>query len=285
MASGTPGPNAGQSEHWNSNEARRWVTEQDGYDRMLAPFATALLGAVDPATDTRVLDVGCGTGLTTCEAARVATAGRAHGLDISRAMVDGARVRAAEARLTNVTFAVGDAQTEDFAADVDVVISRFGVMFFDDPVRAFANIRTALAPSGRLVFVCWQALAENAWMMVPVAAAARHVSLPDSASVDGPGPFSLGDRERVHAVLNAAGFSGIGVEPTTASILLGGGGTLDEAVAFLRATGVARALFADVPEATVERAVAEIATAVEPYMTPDGARLDAAAWVVTADAG
>ena len=174
-----PAPNAAQSEHWNSDEVRRWVTEQDRFDRMLAPFATALLEAAPLGAASRVLDVGCGTGLTTCEAARIATAGGARGLDISGQMVEAGRARAAAEGLVNVTFDVGDAQTERFAAEVDVVISRFGVMFFDDPTAAFANIRTALAPSGRVAFVCWQSLSANPWMAVPLEAAARHVAVPD----------------------------------------------------------------------------------------------------------
>ena len=277
-------PNAAQFEHWNSDEARRWVTDQDRYDRMLAPFAEALFAAAPLTTRSRVLDIGCGTGITTCEAARTASGGTARGLDISYAMVEGARTRAVEAGLTNVTFDVGDAQTESFAGDVDVVISRFGVMFFDDPIRAFANIRTALAPTGRIAFVCWQELLVNPWMAVPAAAMARHVELPGVGSAHAPGPFAFGDREYVLEILDAAGFTDVAVDPMTTSVLLGGGGSLDDAVKFLRSTGIARALFADVPPATVERAVAEIATAIEPYVTADGARLEGAAWIVTAAA-
>ncbi len=277
-------PNAAQFEHWNSDEARRWVTEQDGFDRMLAPFADALFSAAPLTTRSRVLDIGCGTGLTTCDAARTAASGSARGLDISLAMVDGARARAASVGLTNVSFDVGDAQTEHFAADVDVVISRFGVMFFDDPTRAFANIRTALTPAGRIAFVCWQELDANPWMAVPAAAMARHVELPGGGSAEAPGPFSFGDRDRVLRVLDRAGFTDVSVEPMTTSVLLGGGGTLDDAVAFLRSTGIARKLLADVAAPTVERAIAEVTTSIEPYLTADGARLDGAAWVVTAAA-
>lgn len=274
--------NASQVEHWNGEEARHWVTDQDRYDKMLAPFATALIEAAALAPDAQVLDVGCGTGPTTCDAARAAAQGHARGLDISRPMIEAARTRAARQDVTNATFEVGDAQTYAFRPEVDVVISRFGVMFFDDPHAAFKNLHTSLAASGRLVFVCWQDLFDNEWMAVPGLAAAQHVPLPDLGPPDAPGPFSLGDPERVRNLLKSAGYTRIAIDPFDTTMLLGGGGSLDDALTFLRSTGMARALFADAPAETVERAVDAVATALEPYVTPDGVRMGAAAWLVVA---
>jgi SAM-dependent methyltransferase len=274
--------NAAQAEHWNSEAALHWVTDRDGHDRMLAPFATALLEAAALTPDDRILDIGCGTGPTTCEAARIASRGHVRGLDISRPLIEAARSRADELGVTNVAFDIGDAQTDSFTPEFDVVMSRFGVMFFDDPAAAFANLRTALDPSGRLVFVCWQDLFVNEWMAVPGLAAAQHVPLPDPGPPDAPGPFSLGDADRLRELLGAAGYSEVAIDPFETSILLAGGGSLEGAVSFLRSTGMARALFADAPPDAVERAVAAVRSALEEHLTPEGVRLGAATWLVRA---
>ena len=172
--------NVGQAEYWNTGEAQHWVVEQDRYDRMLAPFGRRLLEASAPAPSARVVDIGCGTGQTTCDVARSLATGHALGLDISRPMVEAARIRATNLGIANATFEVGDAQTHLFEAEsADVMMSRVGVMFFDDPVAAFGNMRTALRSEGRVVFVCWQDLMVNEWMAVPGIAAAQHVPLPD----------------------------------------------------------------------------------------------------------
>ena len=277
--------NAEQAAYWNADEARHWVADQDRYDRMLAPFAVRLLGAVAPGREARVIDVGCGTGATTCAAARAASHGHALGFDISRPMVEAARVRAARDGLANVSFEVGDAQTHAFdPGAADVVMSRFGVMFFDDPVAAFANIRAALHTDGRLVFMCWQGLLANEWMAVPGVAAAAHVPLPDSGSSEAPGPFAFGDADRVRDVLGAAGFRDIAVGGVEEPILLGGGGSLEDTTAFLLNTGMARALFADAPSDAVQRAIQAVTAALEPYVTPEGVRIGAAGWLVQASA-
>jgi SAM-dependent methyltransferase len=277
------GTNAEQREYWNADEARHWVHEQDSYDRMLAPFSTRLLDAAAIASGDSVIDIGCGTGATTCAAAGAAAEGRALGLDISRAMVEAARARASREQITNVTFEVGDAQTRRFESGrADVVMSRFGVMFFDDATTAFANIGTALRPAGRLVFVCWQPLFDNEWMAVPGLAAAQHVPLPDPGPPDAPGPFSLGDPDRIRSVLDGAGYRDVVIDPLDDAILLGGGGTVDDTIRFLRGTGMARVLLADAKPEAVEAAVESIRDALTPFASPDGVRLGAAVWLVQA---
>ncbi len=155
-------------------------------------------------------------------------------------------------------------------------------MFFDDPVAAFANLRTALRPDGRIVFVCWQDLADNEWTLVPATAVAAHVPLPDLGEPGAPGPFAFGDAERLRTLLTQSGFGEIGIEPVADSILLGGGGTVDEAVDFLRGTGMARTLFSEASPDEVARAIEAVRAALAPYQTPEGVRLGAAAWIVTA---
>ena len=222
---------------------------------MLAPFTPALLDAAAPARSDTVLDVGCGTGGTTVGAARLAADGRATGIDISEAMVDGARRRAEREGVTNVAFAVRDAQTDDLGGGVDLVLSRFGVMFFDDPVTAFSNLRRTLTPAGRLGFVCWQPLFVNEWMTVPALAVAEHVPLPEPPGPGVPGPFSFGDPDHVRSVLGAAGFGAVTVDAFEASVLLGGVGSVEEAVTFLRSTGMGRTLLSEAPTDVVDRAL------------------------------
>jgi SAM-dependent methyltransferase len=275
--------NAEQVEYWNAEEAVHWVVEQDRYDGMLAPFGARLLDAAALQPGDRVLDVGCGTGQTTCGAGRRVPDGTALGIDISRSMVEAARRRAASEGLAHVTFEVADAQTHAFTPEsVDVALSRFGVMFFDDPVAAFANMRHALRDGGRFVFVCWQDLLANEWMAVPGMAAAQHVPLPDIGAPGAPGPFAFGDAAYVGDILQRAGYRDVSLQPVHEPILLGGGGSLDDAAEFLRGTGMARRLFADAPPDAVDRAVDAVTAALAAYVTPDGVRLGSAVWLVTA---
>jgi ubiquinone/menaquinone biosynthesis C-methylase UbiE len=153
--------NTEQAEHWNTGEGvAHWVDNQARYDRMNAPFAAMILGAAGLRPGGNVLDVGCGCGGTTLAAARLIAPGQAVGLDLSGPMLARARADAGAAGLGNAMFLQGDAQVHPFGPErFAAVISRFGVMFFADPVAAFVNIRTATRPAGRLVFVCWQPLA------------------------------------------------------------------------------------------------------------------------------
>ena len=274
--------NAEQREYWNSDEGAIWVTDEARYDEMLAPFAAALLDAEVPAPDATVLDVGCGTGATTIAAARLASRGVTTGIDISGPMIEGARRRAEREGVTNVAFEVCDAQAESIPTRPDLVLSRFGVMFFDDPVAAFTNLGGAIAPGGRMAFVCWQPLFVNEWMTVPALAVAEHVPLPEPPAPGTPGPFSFGDADLVRTVLADAGFAEVSVAPFEASLLLGGVGSVDAAVAFLRNTGMGRTLLSAAPPDVVDAALAGVRDALAPHHDGDGVRLNAATWIVTA---
>ncbi len=274
--------NEAQIEHWNSEEARHWVDQQDQYDRMLAPFGEAVLGAAAIATDELVLDVGCGTGTTTLAAAAAARAGEALGVDLSSHMVERARRRASEGGVPNARFEVADAQTVAFDPNSrDVVISRFGVMFFDDPTRAFANIGSGMRAGGRLAFVCWQGLAQNEWMLVPGMAVAQVVPLPDTRP-GAPGPFAFGDPDYVRTVLQDARFRDVDLDPMDQTVLIGGGISVDDAVEWFQHTGMARVLFRDRDADSIARAVDLLRAALAEHEGPDGVRLGGAAWVVRA---
>ena len=209
--------NTDQAEKWNTgDDAAHWVNHQDRYDRMNAPFADMILDAAGLRPGADVLDVGCGCGTTTLAAARLAAPGQAVGLDLSGPMLARARAAAEAAGLGNAEFVQGDAQVHPMKpARFGTVLSRFGVMFFADPVAAFANIRSAAQPTGRLVFVCWQPLAANQWLLVPRAAMAEHVPPPGGSGPgvgsgdgpgDGPGMFALADPDRIRQVLARAGW-------------------------------------------------------------------------------
>jgi SAM-dependent methyltransferase len=269
-----------QARYWNGGEAGHWLVHEHRYERMLAPFTGHLLGAAALAAADRVLDVGCGTGSTTRGAGRVALSGTALGVDLSVPLLRRAVQRAREDGLTNVGFEQADAQRHRFTpGGFDVIISRFGVMFFGDPVAAFANVRQGLGPGGRLVFVCWQNLADNEWIVVPGAAAAQHVTLP-SLDPAGPGPFSLGDRDRLAAVLGAAGLTGIGIEPLAEPLWVGH--DVADAVEFFKATRIGQSLLRDADATTAARVTDAVQAALEPHVAPDGIWLGSRAWLVNA---
>ena len=225
--------NRQQSEAWNGAEAVHWVDHADRYDRQLAPFADALLERVQLEPRHAVLDVGCGCGATTLTAAR--RAGAALGVDISEPLLEIATDRARAASVDNADFVMADAQTYAFTEGAfDVAISQFGLMFFDDPVSTFSNLRRALVPGGSAAFVCWQGLEANEWVSIVGHAVAQHATLPTlGGQARGPGMFALENPDENAALLDAAGFTKIEIDPISPTVLLGGGGTLDESVDFL----------------------------------------------------
>lgn len=275
--------NHDQADHWNGEEASHWVRHQAAYDRMLAPFTGMLLDAADLRPGDQVLDVGCGCGATTCAAARAAAPGRVLGVDLSEPMLARGRASTAAAGLANAAFERADAQVHPFGeASFDAVISQFGIMFFADPVAAFANLRCATRPGGRLAFVCWQDLTANQWLLVPGAALAQQVPLPDLGEPGAPGMFALADPGRIRAVLTEAGWQDIGIEPMCTPMLVGGGGGLDETVEFLRSGAIGRAMLGGVGAQTSARAVLAVRDALACYHDGSGVRLEAAVWRVLA---
>jgi len=275
--------NQQQAEAWNGTEAAHWVDHADRYDRQLAPFGDALLERVQMESHHVVLDVGCGCGATTLEAARRARA--AVGVDLSEPLLSIATHRARSAALDNAEFVVADAQTHEFAEGAfDLAISQFGLMFFDQPVSAFANLRRALAPGGRAAFVCWQGLEANEWISVVGRAVAQHGTLPTlGGQARGPGMFALKDPDEIAVLLDGAGFTQIELEAIAPSILLGGGGTLEESLDFLLGMGIARGLLSQVDTTARDAAIADIRRALAEHYEPGvGVRMGSGAWLVSA---
>jgi len=276
-----PIANVEQAQAWDGDEGDHWVRYQQRYDAMTRAFTEPLLSAAAIVATDRVLDIGCGNGQTTRLAARRASRGRAVGVDLSSAMLDRARQDAADEGLTNVRFERGDAQVHVFPPQgFDVVLSRFGIMFFEDPVSAFTNIGRALLAGGRLAVLCWQGALHNEYIAVPLGAALDHVPVPDVGGPEAPGPFSLADPGRIDEVLTRAGFEQVATASLEAQMRLGE--NADDAVEFLGGTGLGRALLESVDPGIAQRALDAVREALRPYERPDGVHLRGAAWLVTA---
>lgn len=248
------------------------------YDAELRAHHVRLREALRVGDGDRVLDIGCGTGQTTRDAARVARLGSALGVDISERMLARARQRSAEEGVANVDFELGDAQTHPFPpASFDVIISRFGSMFFADPVAAFTNIARAARPGARLVLLIWQSEARNEW-----ATAIRRALTGDAASEPAPGanPFSMADPGVVRSVLTAAGFVDIDLGDVHEPVYYGP----DAAAAFdlVRSMKQPRGLIAGMKAATAERALLRLRELLAAHETRDGVLFDSRAWLVTA---
>jgi ubiquinone/menaquinone biosynthesis C-methylase UbiE len=281
MSKPDPSPNAQQIEYWNAEVAEKWKRYQKSLDAQIGPLGERAMDRLALVGGECVLDIGCGCGQTSRQLARrVGPEGAVTAIDISQPMLAVAAHDAAQGGLENVTFRQADAQTYPFApAFFDAAFSRFGVMFFADPVAAFANVLIALKPqSGRLAFVCWREFAQNPWMARPVEAAMRYLPPPPPPEPNAPGPFAFADGERVRRLLMEAGFADIAVEPHDETVDLG---SLDEAVTRSLYVGALGRLLDEHPKARpdVTEALRETLRAFE---TDGRVRMNAAVWIVSA---
>jgi len=276
------GPNAEQIEYWNSERARKWVDLQERMDALIEAFGARAIERAELAAGERAIDVGCGCGGTTLElAGRVGPRGRVLGVDVSGVMLARARERARAAGLANVEFVEADAQTHALDAGAwDCVFSRFGVMFFAEPARAFANLRHALRRGGRVSFACWRAMPENAWVTVPFGALVKVIPPPPPPPPGAPGPFSFGDRERVRKILGEAGFAEIELAPYDAPLALGS--SLDDAVEFAISAGPASRLVEGASASDRARARDVVREALAPHARGGAVALGGAIWLVHA---
>ncbi|SEI61661.1 class I SAM-dependent methyltransferase [Achromobacter sp. NFACC18-2] len=277
---------ADQIGDWSGKSGERWVANQARLDAMVAVFGQAALEAAAPATGERALDIGCGAGASSLAlAARVGAGGQVLGVDISEPLIGHARSLAHQE--TRVLFQVADASRAELPEGAfDILFSRFGVMFFDDPIAAFTHMRRALRPGGRVAFVCWRAAAENDWVRLPMGALKGIVppnSLPDS---EAPGPFSFGDPARVAQILSSAGFTDIAIVPFDAAVPFGEGGTrdaaVDDAVKMTLEVGPLSSALADQPDDIRARASAAVRAAFAELAGERSVTISGAAWIVTA---
>jgi SAM-dependent methyltransferase len=273
-------PNAQQIEYWNATTGDTWAQFQELLDRQIEPLGQAAIDVLDPAKGEYIIDIGCGCGQTTLAlAARVGPTGSVVGADISRPMLAVAERRPRQALDLPVVFRQLDAQTDDLGQGVfDAAFSRFGVMFFNDSVSAFANIRGSLKPCGRLAFVCWRALAENPWMQAPLQAALP--LLPTAAPPDptAPGPFAFADATRVRSILSQAGFGSVTIIPFDTLI---GSEDVEQALRLALRLGPLGRVLREQPTLEDDVAVAVRNTLLK-YVTPTGVLMPAAVWIVWA---
>lgn len=279
-------PNAEQIAYWNDEAGTRWTAIQRRTDALFADLTVAAMHSADPRPGESVLDVGCGCGATVLELAhRVGPDGRVVGVDVSKPMLQLARERVHAEGLQTVTLHIADAATYPFReAEFDLVFSRFGVMFFGDPVTAFANIRRSLRADGRLACLTWRPLADNPWFAVPLAAAIRCVPPPAPQNPEAPGPMSFADPARAKRILSEAGFTAIDFKRRDVMMKLSGPNELERATEFATQVGPAsRALMAATPSAQTA-AKAAICDALADYDGPGGVILPGSVWFVTARA-
>ena len=276
--------NADQIAYWNGPNGQRWTDRQAEQDVLLAPVSKALIARAVPRPGERVIDVGCGCGSTSrALAEKVAPAGFVLGIDISGPMLS--RARQLAPKELPVDFVLADATVYPFdPSSFDLLVSRFGVMFFAEPAVSFANLRGALRPSGRLTFACWREPRENPWMMAPLEAVYRHVPRQLPPGPEDPGPFAFASEQRVQRILGEAGFKNIAMEPVGLSLDIAIGRGLDAAVqSALQIGPSSRALDGQPPEvrAAAANSVREL---LAPYASGDSVPLPGSIWIVTARA-
>jgi SAM-dependent methyltransferase len=273
--------NADQAKHWGGVGADGWIELKAVIDRSFVPFTDLLLADCSAGTTSRLLDVGCGTGDTTLAAARrLGAKAECVGVDISEPMIEVARAQA-EKEGASARFLCADAQTHAFAADVfDWVISRFGVLFFDDPVRAFTNLRRASRRPAKLRFVAWRGPAENPFMTTAERAIAPLLPAVPPRQPGAPGQFAFADRERVRGVLEASGWVDIQIRPIDIECAMPEG----VLVQYFTKLGPLPRVLPEIDAALRGRVIETVRAAFTPFVHGDEVRFIAACWMVNATA-
>jgi SAM-dependent methyltransferase len=259
--------NQDQVDFWNGRMGHEWVVLQERMDANLSAIHEALMPFAAPQAGEMVLDIGCGTGTTSMALAEaVGSRGKVLGLDISKEMLGLAKRRAEG--YPNLAFERADAASARFQPEYDLLFSRFGVMFFDDPGAAFANLHRAARPGGRLAFVCWRGPQENLWASAPMAAAKPFLPEVPPSDPLAPGPFAFADPARIRAILEQGGFKDVRIEKFDGVMDMGR--DLDQTAAYtLRIGPLARAA-AELDDATKIRIAAAVKDALGQFRLPDG---------------
>ena len=270
--------NEDQIKFWNEKAGQNWTVLQERMDANLADIGDAVLAFAGAKPGEVVLDVCCGTGATTLALARAGA--KVTGLDISKPMLDLARSRAIQAGL-DISFIEADASAYAFQPEFDLIFSRFGVMFFDDPIGAFANLHKALKPGGRLAFVCWRTAPENLWASTPLAAARPFLPEQPAPDPNAPGPFAFADPQRVLSILTDVGFHHVETSKYD-GVMRMGRDSAAIAAQTLQIGPLSRAV-GEADEATREKIVEAVRGAMEKFRTPDGEIAPpTACWLVSA---
>lgn len=271
-----------QAALWNGRAGRAWVDAQESLDRLFTPFEHLLVNEVRAAHGRRVLDVGCGTGATTLAIARaLGTEGGCTGADISEPMIAVARARAGREGAP-ASFVCGDVQRHPFEpASVDMIVSRFGVMFFDSPVQAFSNLLNAARGGAKLRAIAWRSAAENPFMTAAERAAAPLLPNLPARKPGAPGQFAFADRDRVASILEESGWAGIDIRPIDVECTL----PESDLMGYITRLGpVGLVLQDETDERRRAQVVAAVRAAFEPYVRGSGVRFTAACWMIGAEA-
>ncbi|HJL61006.1 MAG TPA: class I SAM-dependent methyltransferase [Pseudomonadales bacterium] len=279
MSIDATGPNADQIEFWNGDAGESWARNQQVVDAMMTPLSSAAVSGSGAGSEDRILDIGCGCGSTTINLAELGA--RVTGIDVSGPMLAIARQRAEVLKL-DTDFILADALTYSFDSEYSLLFSRFGVMFFADPIAAFRNLAGGLNQNGRLCFLCWRPARENTWISVPMAATSTHLPPSEPPDPRAPGPFAFADKDYIKEILDSAGYKGIEINPVDETLTIGDSDDIDQALLFYERIGPLSRVIAELQEsvrATVRDAVRE---AVAPHMTENGLSLDGACWLVHA---
>jgi SAM-dependent methyltransferase len=274
--------NAEQIAEWNGALGQRWAESQREIDGIVAPFGQAALKRAAPRPGERVIDIGCGCGDTSIELARrVGASGRVLGVDVSTPMLDVARASAALAGCAHLAFSEGDASEAALPPDTDLLFSRFGVMFFAQPVPALRHLRGSLRSGGRFVFACWRAPRDNGWAMAPLVAARSAMGVtPAPADPNAPGPFAFADGERLRGLLSDAGFAAIDLQRFDAPVHLGA--TPRAAAENAARVGPTARLVREVGAEHLPAIVDAIQSALAPLAADGQVILNGSVWIVAA---
>lgn len=284
--------NAAQIEYWNSATGEAWAREQVRLDRAFEPLTAALVAAADPRPGERVVEIGCGCGeLSLILSERVGVAGKVVAFDISRPMLDLARRRERQrgsGAAGSVEWREEDASTAALEAVHDLLVSRFGTMFFADPTAAFAHLRSGLKPAGRLAMLCWREVVLNGWASVPIGAVAARFGPPEPTPPFAPGPFAFADHDRTIGLLRQAGWRDLDARPVDASMRIGVAEgevpALEDAVHYAMTVGPVARYLRDRPD-LVEEARDVVRASLAPHQAGDVVALPGACWLYSGRAG
>lgn len=280
--------NKDQIQFWNGAGGQKWVADNALMEVMLRDIGLRTIAALAPMAGDKALDVGCGCGSQTLDLARrIGSDGEVVGIDISAPMLAlGKQLAEASVHevIADITFVQADACDHDFRPGYfDLVYSRFGVMFFDDPVGAFSNLRSALKPNGRLAFVCWQGAEQNPFMTMPARAALQYLPAPEPQPPGAPGPFAFADSGRVRSILTDSGFSDIAIVATMQTLQFGASKTFEAACAEMLSIGPVSRLLVGADEALKQLVFEAVCTVLEPFYTAEsGLCFEGNFWIATA---
>ncbi len=271
---------------WAGQNGERWLANVDRFEGTIEPIGEALIERATCREGEHIIDVGCGAGATSIAIARqVGATGSVTGLDISPVLVAEATKRAQIAGFDHANFILGDAATVSLPmTQADCIVSRFGIMFFSDPVAAFTHMHGFLKSDGRLAIACWASLPQNQWMLEVRNILAAHFPLPTPIP-HAPGPFAFSEPAYIEEILQTSGFKDITISPWKSNLFVGGSGSNPQSAAefLLKALSVAQ-LPEDLPDSVKTTIQVELTERLTAYDTKDGVQMPASVWLIDAKA-